>query len=97
MMQGHFKQHVIDTEQEITKFIEKQSELILKNGSAELQNEFVMSVSALFAARSMAWQHVHTIEPLPSIKKRFQEALDHNLGSALKQFLIAAESARKKQ
>ena len=75
----------IGLEAKVAQDVGAQSEKVGRMpGGGALAVELVLTVAALFAARAVGHIYLWTGEPLPSVKARFFEAFDFNLGNTMR-------------
>lgn len=81
----HLKNMTIEIERWVAMYVGNEcSEMRKLPYGAAVASEIYLSVSALFAARAIAYVHLWTGESLESIQKRFDEATLYNLKSTMK-------------
>lgn len=78
---------VVEIEKIIAEYAGNEVEAMRKFGGDRLANELLSSVACLFAARSISMIHIWSGEPVDSIRKRFEETMNHDLASTMRKFI----------
>lgn len=91
------KSQVVRVEKRLASLLGMEMDAFRQKHGDKLANEMLMSVSALLGARTVTMLHVWTGEPIESIRKRYHEALNHDIKPSLAKMMDYLANQEEKQ